>query len=158
MPGNIMGKLVLEDGMPPEAERIARHIVGLEKAALDRWLKGDTSGYADLWSKDSFSYFDAVVKERVDSHAEIMKFLAAIDGKLFADGYDFRKPRVQFSPDMEMAILTYQLFAKSTLMDMAYNCIEVYRLESDGKWRVAHSTWSCIRPMDVKEWPKGAIA
>lgn len=86
-----MGRLLLEDWMPPEAERIAGHIAGLEKAALDRWFAGDTPVYADLWSKDSFSYFDAVVKERIDSHAEIMEFLAAIDGKLFADGYEFRE-------------------------------------------------------------------
>lgn len=94
-----------------EQEALARHIVGLEKAALDKWFDGDTSGYARLWSYDSFSYFDAVVTERIDSHAEIEKVLAAIEGKLFAASYDFRNPRVQFSDDMSMGVLTYQLFA-----------------------------------------------
>ena len=32
---------------------------------------------------------------------------------------------------------------------MAYNCIEVYQKETDGIWRVIHSTWSFIRPMDM---------
>lgn len=127
-------------------EELAAHIIGLEKAALDKWFKGDTSGYERLWSKRSFSYFDGVVSERVDDHAAIAAFLKTIDGKLFADNYEFRSPRVQCGVDM--AVLTYQLFAKTTLLDMAYNCIEVYQKEDD-EWHVIHSTWSFIRPMDM---------
>lgn len=129
-----------------EQEALAQHIIGLEKAALDKWFTGDTSGYEKLWSRRSFTYFDAVVTERIDDHATIAEFLKTIDGKLFADSYDFRNPRVQIS--MDMAVLTYQLFARTTLIDMEYNCIEVYQKEEDGQWRVIHSTWSFIRPMD----------
>lgn len=131
----------------PEERALAQHIICLEKAALDKWFKGDTSGYEELWSKRSFTYFDGVVTERVDDHAIIAAFLRTIDGKLFADNYDFRSPRVQFGTDM--AVLTYQLFANTTLIDMAYNCIEVYQKEADGEWHVIHSTWSFIRPMDM---------
>ena len=127
-------------------EALAEHIIGLEKAALAKWFNGDTSGYEQLWSKRSFTYFDAVVKERVENHADIVRFLKTIDGKLFADSYDFRNPRVQVG--LDMAVLTYQLFAKTTLIDMEYNCIEVYQKEDDGVWRVIHSTWSFIRPME----------
>ena len=56
------------------------------------------------------------------------------------------KPAEQFGKDM--AVLTYQLFAKTTLIDMQYNCIEVFQKESDD-WHVIHSTWSFIRPMDM---------
>lgn len=129
-----------------EERKLAQHIIGLEKAALDKWFKGDTSGYEQLWSKRSFTYFDAVVEKRVDDHATIAEFLKTIDGKLFADSYDFRNPRVQIGKDM--AVLTYQLFAQTTLIDMEYNCIEVYQKEEDGQWRVIHSTWSFIRPME----------
>ena len=129
-----------------EERKLAQHIIGLEKAALDKWFKGDTSGYEQLWSKRSFTYFDAVVEKRVDDHATIAEFLKTIDGKLHADSYDFRNPRVQIGKDM--AVLTYQLFAKTTLIDMEYNCIEVYQKEEDGEWRVIHSTWSFIRPME----------
>lgn len=125
---------------------LAEYIIGLEKAALDKWFNGDTSGYEQLWSKHNFTYFDGVVTERIDDHATITKFLESIDGKLFADNYDFCNPRVQFGQDT--AILTYQLFAKTTLIDMEYNCIEVFQKEADGQWRVIHSTWSFIRPMD----------
>lgn len=57
-----------------EERELAEHIIGLEKSALDKWFKGDTSGYERLWSKRSFTYFDAVVTERVDDHATIARF------------------------------------------------------------------------------------
>lgn len=57
-----------------EERKLAQHIIGLEKAALDKWFKGDTSGYEQLWSKRSFTYFDAVVEKRVDDHATIAEF------------------------------------------------------------------------------------
>lgn len=150
-----MENFLLEKDVDSEAERIAAHIVALEKEALDKWFQGDTSGYAKLWSQRSFSYFDAVVNKRVDSYATIMNFLKSIQGKLFAESYDFHEPRVQLGTDT--AVLTYQLFAKTSLMDMAYNCIEIYQREVDGVWRVIHSTWSCIRPMDVKNWPQTTV-
>lgn len=109
-----MKTLIFEVDAPSEAEKTAVHIVALEKAALDKWFSGDTSGYANLWSQRSFSYFDAVGRTRVDSHATITAFLETIEGKLFAENYDFRDPRVQLSADM--AVLAFQLFAKSTLL------------------------------------------
>lgn len=135
-----------EQAYTAEERQLAEHIIGLEKTALNKWFKGDTSGYAQLWSERSFTYFDAVVCERVDDYATIAEFLKTIEGKLFADSYEFRSPRVQFGRDM--AVLTYQLFAKTTLIDMEYNCIEVYQKEANGNWRVIHSTWSFIRPME----------
>lgn len=139
-------KPAYEQNYTEEERKLAEHIIGLEKAALDKWFKGDTSGYEQLWSKHSFTYFDAVVEKRVDDHATIAEFLKTLDGKLHADSYDFRNPRVQIGKDM--AVLTYQLFAATNLIDMEYNCIEVYQKEEDGVWRVIHSTWSFIRPME----------
>lgn len=129
-----------------EERKLAEQIIDMEKAALDKWFKGDSSAYRALWSEDDFSYFDSVADHRVDTHEEISAFVkSAVDGKLFADSYDFCNPRVQFGGDM--AVLTYQLHADTTLINMHY-CIEVYRKEAAG-WRVIHSTWSFIRPMDM---------
>ncbi|EJH1760927.1 hypothetical protein NCT71_004310 [Escherichia coli] len=33
-----------------EERILANHLIALEKAALDKWFKGDTSGYKSLWS------------------------------------------------------------------------------------------------------------
>lgn len=140
-------KLILEPGAKMDELATARHIVNLEKSALELWFNGQTSGYANLWSRASFSYFDGVVSHRIDSYEQIEEVLKSIEGKLFApEGYRFEHPRVQLFGDT--AILTYQLYAKTTLIDMPYNCIEVYHKEDNGDWHVVHSTWSFIRPMD----------
>ena len=131
-----------------EERRLAEELIALERNALDKWFNGDTSGYAALWSRRSFTYFDGVVAERVENHETIEAFLKMLDGKLFADSYDFRNPRVQTGNDM--AVLTYQLFAKTTLLDMAYNCVEVFQKEDDGVWRVIHSTWSLYKALESK--------
>lgn len=109
-------KPAYEQNYTEEERKLADHITGLEKSALDKWFNGDTSGYEQLWSKRSFIYFDAVVTERVDDHATIVTFLGTVKGKLFADSYDFRSPRVQIGQDI--AVLTFQVFAKTTLIDM----------------------------------------
>ncbi|MGX6427866.1 nuclear transport factor 2 family protein [Levilactobacillus yonginensis] len=133
--------------MTNENTDLTTKIIALEKGALDKWFKGDTSGYLTIWSQKNFSYFDSAKPHRVDTYAEIKEFvLANVEGKLFADTYDFEDPRVQIKGDM--AVLTYQLFAKTSLNEMRYNCIEVYEREG-ADWKVIHSTWSFIRPMDM---------
>ncbi|WP_281635400.1 nuclear transport factor 2 family protein [Flavobacterium marginilacus] len=130
-----------------EQQQLAKQIIDLEMTALDKWFNGDSSGYRDLWSKTNFSYFDGVFDHRIDTHEEISKFVTSVvDGKLYAKSYDFTNPRVQFGQDI--AILTFQLHADTSLIDMHYNCIEIYQKEGDS-WSVIHSTWSFIRPMDM---------
>ncbi|KRO04129.1 hypothetical protein IV54_GL001649 [Levilactobacillus paucivorans] len=133
--------------MTTKDSELSKLIINLEKNALDKWFQGDTSGYLNLWSQQDFSYFDSFKPKRIDTYAEIKQFvLANVEGKLFADTYDFESPRVQATDDM--AVLTYQLFAKTSLNDMRYNCIEVFQREGT-TWKVIHSTWSVIRPMDT---------
>lgn len=92
-----------------EQRAIADHIIALEKDAPDKWFKGDVSGYREIWSKRSFSYFDIVRAHRIDTYEEISKFLDETEDRLYAETYDFLHPRVQFGADI--AILIYQLHA-----------------------------------------------
>lgn len=129
---------------------ITQHIISLEKAALDKYFAGDMSGYLELWSKDNFSYFDANCVERADSYQQVADFLQEkVAGRMHADRYDFHNPRVQLGQDM--AVLTYQLHADTTMIEMHYNVIEVFQKEH-GEWHVIHSTWDLITPFspDVK--------
>lgn len=117
---------------------LEQQLITLEKRALAKWFKGDTSGYLNIWSTKNFSYFDGAVDKRVDSYDQVKKMvLENVEGKLFADKYEFCDPRVQAVKDM--GVLTYQLHAKTTLIDMHYNCIEVYQKEAEN-WQVIHST------------------
>lgn len=129
-----------------DEKQLAEYIIGLEESALEKWFKGDTSGYAQLWSKRSFTYFDAVVTERLDEFAATADLFGKVEGNLLATSYEIRSPRVQLGVDM--SVLTYQLFAKTNLINMEYNCIEVFQKEEDGEWHVIHSTWSILRPME----------
>lgn len=129
-----------------EEKQLAEYIIKLEESALEKWFKGDTSGYAQLWSKRSFTYFDAVETHRLDDFASMADLFDRVEGKLSAKSYEIRSPRVQIGVDM--AVLTYQLFSKTNLLDMEYNCIEVFQKEEDGNWYAIHSTWSIIRPME----------
>ncbi|KRM27581.1 hypothetical protein FD32_GL000006 [Limosilactobacillus panis DSM 6035] len=40
------------------AKTVAKHIIEMEKGALDKYYAGDMTGYYDIWSHDDFSYFD----------------------------------------------------------------------------------------------------
>jgi len=146
---------VHEQDYTPEQKALADHLISLERAALDKWFNGDMSGYRELWSRRSFTYFDAGHTERVEDHDTIDAFLDGLEGKLHADTYELRSPRVQFGTDM--ALLTYQLFADTNLIDMKYNCVELFQKEGS-EWHVIHSTWSFIRPMDVDFGVAKAIA
>ncbi|WP_032093162.1 nuclear transport factor 2 family protein [Necropsobacter rosorum] len=131
-----------------EQKVLVDEILQLEVDALNRWFNGDVSGYREIWSKTNFSYFDIAKPLRIDSYAEIEPFLDNLDGKLFIEKpYELVSPRVQFSNDNQTGILTYQLHAKTNLIDSHYNCIEIFQKEN-GKWQVIHSCWAAIRPMD----------
>jgi len=131
-----------------DEKKLTEQIIVLEKSALDRWFKGDTSGYRALWSKKNFTYFDAMSPDRIDDFRTIEKFvLENVEGKLFAESYDFYNPRIQFGKDI--AVLTYQLYAKTNIINMRYNCVEIFQKEDNGEWHVIHSNWSFIRPMDL---------
>ena len=54
-------------------------------------------------------------------------------------------------------MLTYQLHADTSLIEMHYNVIEIFQKEGTA-WKVIHSTWDLIMPFspDVKR-PKTAI-
>jgi len=45
-------------------EEISAKIIGMEKAALDRWGKGDPSGFLEISSKDVV-YFDPSLERRM---------------------------------------------------------------------------------------------
>lgn len=131
-----------------EERQIAEQLLDLEMMALEKFMNGDTSLYGKLWAKDNFSYCDMGFDHRVDTREEIEQFLQRAMG-LKTNWYEVKSPRVQFSTDGGVAILTYQLFAETDRNDMRYNCIETFDRQSDGQWRVIQSTWAVIRPFEM---------
>jgi len=128
-------------------KKVADRIIALEKAALEEWNKGNPDGYLAIYSED-VTYFDPYLQKRVDGFAAIKTLYEEIRGTFSVDHYEMVDPRVQETTDT--AILTYNLHSYSGDAVYKWNCTEVYRLQPDNKWKIAHVHWSYIRPMDMK--------
>ena len=135
-----------EEQYTEEQKQLADELIHKEVDALNRFYKGDSSGYRNLWSKDSFSYFDANTSERIDHYVEIYDFLMTrVEGKVNIESYEFLAPRVQFG--LDVAVLTYHLpHDDDNPNSKHYNVIEIFQKNSDDEWKVIHSTWEGIDP------------
>ncbi len=123
-------------------------IIGMEKAALDRWGKGDPGGYLDIMDTD-ITYFDPFQERRLDGLTAMKEFLKPLTGKIKVDRFDMLNPKVQ--RDGNMALLTFNLLSYVKQSDgteklaARWNSSEVYR-KSGAQWKIIHSHWSLIKP------------
>jgi uncharacterized protein (TIGR02246 family) len=123
-------------------------VIAMERAALDRWGKGDPQGYVEIMAND-VSYFDPVHDKRVDGLEAMKQMLAPIAGKVKVSRFDMINPRVQRHGDS--ALLTFNLVSYLTQPDgkeraiAHWNSSELYA-RVDGQWRIVHSHWSYIKP------------
>lgn len=124
-------------------EEISATIITLEKAALEKWNKGDPSGYLDL-SADDVTYFDPAIAQRMDGLENLRNYYEPATGKISVDRYEMVNPHV--TAVNNMAVLTFNYVGDDV---HKWNCTEVYRLEPDGQWKIVHTHWSMIQP-DVK--------
>jgi uncharacterized protein (TIGR02246 family) len=120
----------------------------LERGALERWGKGDPSGYFEIFSPD-VTYFDPTTERRIDGREALVAMLAPWTGRIHVSRFDMQSARVQRSGDM--AILTFNLLSyrgdgTAECLIAKWNATEVY-CRIDGAWRIAHSHWSYITPV-----------
>lgn len=114
-------------------------IINKERAALDRWIKGDTSGFVEIAS-DEITYFDPIIEKRITGIKEFSDYYASFNGKFSMQNYKLINPQVQLYGDT--GILTFNF--ESTLNDGKadkWNSTEVYHLVN-GDWKLVHSHWS----------------
>jgi ketosteroid isomerase-like protein len=123
-------------------------LVTLERAALDRWGKGDPQGYLDIMA-DEVTYFDPMQEKRVDGREAMQNVLAPLTGKVKVSRFDMIDPKVQHHGDA--ALLTFNLVSYVTGTDgrelavARWNSSELYGRVA-GQWRIVHSHWSYIKP------------
>lgn len=123
-------------------ERITAEIIALERAALDRWGKGDPSGYLEI-SAPEVSYFDPFAESRIDGLEALSAWYAPLRGTIHIDHYDMISPLVQVFGTV--AVLTFNLVSRTGATVMRWNCTEVYRQAQDG-WRIVQTHWSITKP------------
>jgi ketosteroid isomerase-like protein len=122
-------------------------IVALERAALDRWGKGDPFGYLDTYA-DEVTYFDPMQAKRIDGRTAMVALYGPIKGQIKVDSYEMIDPRVQRHGDV--AVLSYNLVSHGRRPDgepmvVRWNSTAVYA-RIQGQWKEIHSHWSFTRP------------
>ena len=127
-----------------EKQTMQATIIGLEKAALERWNNGDPTGFLELSAPDVV-YFDPLLERRLNGLDELSALYKPIIGHVHVDRYEMLNPVVQVTE--KMAVLTFNLnsYLKGTVQK--WNCTEVYRLEPDGRWKIIQTHWSMTKPV-----------
>ena len=118
---------------------ISDTIIALEKRALEKWNKGDPTGYLDLSAED-VTYFDPAIEQRLDGLDNLKKYYEPIKGQVNVSKYEMINPKVTTTNNM--AVLTFNLHSYKDDKVFKWNCSEVYRLEPNGQWKIVQTHWS----------------
>ena len=114
-------------------------IIAMERAALDRWGRGDPTGFLEISAPDVV-YFDPSLERRIDGREALGRYYEALRGKVSISRYDLINPRVQLVGDA--AVLTFNYVSYGGTEDAhCWNCTEVYRRSGD-RWEIIQTHWS----------------
>ena len=121
------------------AEEATTTIIELECAALERWGKGDPSGFLEICAPD-IVYFDPSLERRIDGREALARYYEPIWGKIFYDRFELLNPKVQVIGGA--AVLTFNYISYGANGEQSpWNCTEVYR-RTDDKWLIIQTHWS----------------
>ena len=132
---------------------LTKTIIDVERAALDRWGKGDPGGYLEILAPE-VTYYDPFTNVRIDGLSAFREYVAPITGKIHIERYDMINPQVQQYGNI--AILTFNLVDVAREPDsdktvtLRWNSTEVYH-RVDGSWKIVHSHWSYTKPEMASE-------
>lgn len=124
------------DGDPTET------IIRMERAALDRWGKGDPSGFLEISAPDVV-YFDPFQDRRIDGRDALARYYEAARGKVSIRRYELINPLVQVVGDAAVLTFNYVSYG-GTENAYPWNCTEVYRRAGD-RWEIIQTHWSYTR-------------
>lgn len=117
---------------------VAATIIALERAALDRWGKGDPSGYLEISAPDVV-YFDPFLERRLDGLEALTRYYETLRGKIRIDRDELIDPKVQVCGDA--AVLTFNLVSYIGETQMRWNCTEVFQRRGS-RWFIIQTHWS----------------
>jgi ketosteroid isomerase-like protein len=118
---------------------VARTLIGMERAALERWGRGDPSGFLEICA-DDVVYFDPFQSRRLNGLSELRDLYESIRGQVQITRFELIEPVVQAVDDM--AVLTFNYVCdEANRATSRWNCTEVYRRDA-GTWRIIQTHWS----------------
>jgi hypothetical protein len=120
-----------------------QELLALEDAALDRWGKGDPSGFLELSAED-VTYFDPFLPIRIDGLERLTRYYEGLRGKIAAVGHQIVHP--SFHHLGEGVVLTYNLISQGADGSTSrWACTEVFRRQGEA-WRIVQTHWSFAGP------------
>ncbi len=125
-----------------DERQVAATITAMEWAALDRWGKGDPSGFLEICAPDVV-YFDPSLARRLDGLEALRRLYESIRGQIHIDRFELLNPKVQACG--EAAVLTYNYVSYKGEETYRWNCTEVYR-QTEAGWRIIQTHWSATQP------------
>lgn len=126
----------------------AATIIAMERAALDRWGRGDPFGFLEISAADVV-YFDPSLDRRIDGREALARYYDAIRGKVSIARYELINPVVQAAGDA--AVLTFNYVSYGGGEDAyRWNCTEVYR-RSGERWEIIQTHWSYTKAVRAPE-------
>ena len=125
----------------PSYDQDSEQIIAMERAAMERWGKGDPDGFLEICDP-SVTYFDPFQHRRMDGREALAILYATLRGKVKIDRCEFVTPRVQVCGDA--AVLTYNFDSWGNESHMHWHATEVYQRTEAG-WRIVHTHWSLPR-------------
>jgi ketosteroid isomerase-like protein len=117
-------------------------ILAMERAAMERWGRGDPDGFLEISAAD-VSYFDPFAAQRLDGLSALRSLYDQLRGKVRIDRFEMIEPRVQIAGDA--AVLTYRFDSHGSEGSMRWNTTEVYQRGPDG-WKIIHTHWAFCQP------------
>lgn len=128
---------------------ITETILSIERAANERWNKGDCTGYFEIYCED-ITYFDPATNGLLVGRKAVEAHIRSLYKNPNIVRSEYRNPEVAVSDDGNLAVLSYNM--RNFVADDAggekllnnWNSTEVYRL-NDGKWSIVHSHWSFVQ-------------
>lgn len=124
----------------------ARAILAIERAAFERWARGDLTGFLEA-SDQEVDYFDPFLDARLEGLPALRALYANLPA-VEVDRWEMISPRVVVSCDM--GVLTFNFVSYTQRGATRWNTTEVYQ-RKDGQWRIIHTHWSLTKPELARE-------
>ena len=86
-----VGNKIAADNKPVEET-----IIALERAAMDRWAKGDPDGFIEL-STDDVVYVDPFLEQKLEGIDKLKELYKTVRGKVEIDRYEFIRVITSYS-------------------------------------------------------------
>ncbi len=133
-----------------KADDLTAHLIELEREGLERWAKGDPSGFLQLCAPE-VTYFDPFIGERIDGLEQLRAYYGSLAGKISVHGFELLNPEVWVRGEVAVLTFNYVSFSRAGLAgpDGRWNCTEVYA-RTDEQWKIVQTHWSRTQPRDAK--------